>query len=44
MLEVVWEGTQTGEMVTEQGTIAASGKRQRTPSTFVFDFAGREAG
>jgi steroid delta-isomerase-like uncharacterized protein len=40
VLEVVWEGTQTGEMVTEQGTIPASGKRQRTPSAFVFDFEG----
>ena len=25
LLEVMWEGTQTGEMVTEQGTIPASG-------------------
>jgi len=38
VLEVTWEGTQTGEMVTEQGTIPPSGKRQRTPSAFVFDF------
>jgi predicted ester cyclase len=27
VLEVTWEGTQTGEMVTEQGTIPPSGKR-----------------
>jgi len=40
VLEVVWEGTQTGEMVTEQGTIPASGKRQRTPGAFIFDFEG----
>ena len=40
VLEVTWEGTQTGEMVTEQGTIPASGKRQRTPAAFVFDFEG----
>jgi steroid delta-isomerase-like uncharacterized protein len=40
LLEVTWEGTQTGEMVTEQGTIPPSGKRQRTPSAFVFDFEG----
>ena len=39
-LEVIWEGTQTGEMVTEQGTIPASGKRQTTPGVFVFDFEG----
>lgn len=38
VLEVTWEGTQTGEMVTEQGTIPPSGKRQRTPSAFIFDF------
>ena len=38
VLEVTWEGTQTGEMVTEQGTIPPSGKRQRTPAAFVFDF------
>jgi steroid delta-isomerase-like uncharacterized protein len=40
VLEVTWEGTQTGEMVTEQGTIPPSGRRQRTPSAFVFDFDG----
>jgi steroid delta-isomerase-like uncharacterized protein len=38
VLEVIWEGTQTGEMVTEQGTIPPSGKRQTTPAAFVFDF------
>ena len=38
VLEVVWEGTQTGEMVTEQGTIPPSGKRQRTPAAWVFDY------
>jgi len=38
VLEVTWEGTQTGEMVTEQGTIPPSGKRQRTPAALVFDF------
>lgn len=40
VLEVVWEGTQTGDMVTEQGTIPPSGKRQRTPSAFLFEFEG----
>jgi steroid delta-isomerase-like uncharacterized protein len=38
VLEVTWEGTQTGEMVTEQGTIPPSGKRQRTPAAWVFDY------
>jgi steroid delta-isomerase-like uncharacterized protein len=38
VLEVTWEGTQTGEMVTEQGTIPPSGKRQKTPSAFIFDY------
>ena len=40
VLEVVWEGTQTGEMVTEQGTIPPSGKRQTTPAAFLFEFEG----
>ena len=38
VLEVTWEGTQTGEMVTEQGTIPPSGKRQKTPSAFIFEY------
>jgi steroid delta-isomerase-like uncharacterized protein len=38
VLEVIWEGTQTGEMVTEEGTIPPSGKRQKTPSAFIFDY------
>jgi steroid delta-isomerase-like uncharacterized protein len=37
-LEVIWEGTQTGEMVTEEGTIPPSGKRQKTPGVFVFEY------
>jgi steroid delta-isomerase-like uncharacterized protein len=40
VLEVTWEGTQTGEMVTEQGTIPPSGKRQTTPGAFVFEYEG----
>ncbi len=39
-LEVTWEGTQTGEMVTEEGTIPPSGRSQRTPAAFLFDFDG----
>ena len=42
LLEVTWEGTQTGEMVTEQGTIPPSGKRQKTPSAFIFDYENGE--
>ena len=38
VLEVTWVGTQTGEMVTGQGTIPPSGKRQSTPSAFIFDY------
>src|SRR5262249_6200086 len=40
VLEVLWEGTQTGEMVTPEGTIPASGKHQTTPAAFVFDYDG----
>ena len=40
VLELMWDGTQTGPMVTEQGTIPPSGKRQRTPAAFVFQFEG----
>ena len=38
VLEVTWEGTQTGELESEQGTIPPSGKRQKTPSAFIFDY------
>jgi steroid delta-isomerase-like uncharacterized protein len=38
LLEVTWEGTQTGEMVTDEGTIPPSGKRQKTPSAFIFEY------
>ena len=34
----MWEGTQNGAMVTEQGTIPPSGKRQKTPSALIFDY------
>jgi steroid delta-isomerase-like uncharacterized protein len=40
LLEIMWDGTQTGELVTEQGTIPASGNRQRTPAAWVFDYEG----
>jgi steroid delta-isomerase-like uncharacterized protein len=39
-LEVTWKGTHTGPLVTAEGTIPASGKRQETPAAFFFTFAG----
>jgi steroid delta-isomerase-like uncharacterized protein len=42
VLEVLWDGTQTGEMVTEQGTIPPSGKRQKTPAAFIFEYENGE--
>jgi steroid delta-isomerase-like uncharacterized protein len=39
-LEVTWKGTHTGPLETAKGTIPASGKRQETPSAFVFTFEG----
>ena len=39
-LEVTWKGTHTGPLVTAEGTIPASGKRQETPAACVFTFAG----
>ena len=40
VLEITWEGTQTGPLETPDGTIPASGKRQVTPAVWVFDFEG----
>ncbi len=40
VLEVTWEGTHTGPLQSPAGTIPASGKRQTTPSAWVFDFEG----
>lgn len=39
-LEVIWKGTHTGPLVTAEGTIPASGKRQETPGAIVFTFEG----
>ena len=39
-LEVIWNGTHTGPLVTAEGTIPASGKPQETPAAFFFTFAG----
>lgn len=40
LLEITWEGTQTGPLAAPGGTIPASGKRQITPAAWVFDFEG----
>jgi ketosteroid isomerase-like protein len=37
---VTWKGTHTGPLVTADGTIPASGKRQETPGAIVFTFEG----
>jgi steroid delta-isomerase-like uncharacterized protein len=40
VLEVRWDGTQTGPLQGPAGTIPASGKRQSTQAAWVFDFEG----
>ena len=40
VLEVTWEGTHTGPLVGPGGTIPATGKRQVTPSAWIFEFDG----
>ena len=40
VLEVTWQGTQTGPLEGPGGTIPASGKRQTTPAAWIFDFDG----
>ena len=37
VLEITWEGTQTGPMESPDGTIPPSGKRQKTPATWVLE-------
>jgi steroid delta-isomerase-like uncharacterized protein len=37
-LEVTWKGTHSGPLVTAEGSIPASGKRQETPAAFLFTF------
>ena len=41
-LEVTWEGTHTGPLEGPTGTIPASGKRQVTPSAWIFSFEGEK--
>ena len=40
VLEVTWEGTQTGPMEGPGGTLPPSGKRQTTPAAWIFEFDG----
>ena len=40
VLEVIWQGTQTGPLETPGGTIPASGKSQMTPAAWIFEFEG----
>ena len=39
-LELTWTGTHTGPLVTAEGTIPASGKRQETPGGIFFTYEG----
>lgn len=40
VLEINWQGTHTGPLEMPSGTIPASGKRQSTPSAWIFQFEG----
>ena len=40
VLEITWQGTHTGPLEMPNGTIPASGKRQSTPSAWIFQFEG----
>ena len=40
VLEVTWEGTQTGPLDGPGGTLPPSGKRQTTRAAWVFEFEG----
>ena len=40
VLEVTWEGTQTGPMDGPGGTLPPSGKRQTTPAAWIFEIEG----
>ena len=42
VLEIDWEGTHTGELMTPQGPIPASGKRQKTSAAFIFEYHNGE--
>ena len=40
VLEVTWQGTQTGPLEGPGGALPPSGKRQTTPAAWVFEFDG----
>lgn len=40
VLEVTWQGTHTGPMVTPDGEIPPSGKSQTTPAAWIADYEG----
>ena len=40
IVEITWDGTQTGTLQTPDGPIQPSGKRQITPAAWVFEFQG----
>lgn len=40
VLEVTWEGTQTGPLDGPGGTLPPSGKRQSTPAAWIFEVEG----
>ena len=42
VLEVTWKGTHTGPLMTAEGTIPASGKRQETPAAIFYAFEGEK--
>ena len=41
-LEVTWKGTHSGPLVTAEGTIPATGKRQETPAALFYAFEGNK--
>lgn len=40
ILEITWEGTQTGDLVSPQGTIPASGRQVSLPAVWVAEVEG----
>ena len=43
ILEITWEGTQTGDLVGPQGTIPASGRQVSLPAAWVVEIEGEKA-
>ena len=43
ILEITWEGTQTGDLVGPQGTIPASGRQVSLPAVWVAEIEGDKA-